>query len=191
MSEQNQEIFDVDFALNQFSGNQSILLKILDKFLEQNLDFSAKLQASLLANELELSKRQIHTLKGVAGNLGLQALHVASKKLEPLIGDTLPTNELQEFNSLVEQTIQVVTQYMAGDALTAATTTLAPDIAPPPNTELFIAALKRNEFLSDAKLEQFIQPLSLSAQEKKILMQYIDDFDYSNAISMLSKAIKH
>lgn len=70
-------------AIRRFSGNETLYLKFLVKFL-QDPSFP-QIKASLEKNDLEAAFVAAHTLKGVAGNLGLQELfHTDSVLVEDL-----------------------------------------------------------------------------------------------------------
>ncbi|MDO4539805.1 MAG: Hpt domain-containing protein [Syntrophomonadaceae bacterium] len=63
---------DGENALKRFSGNMAIFKKILLKF-PNDKSYDA-LQKALDARNYEEAERACHTLKGVAGNMGMTAL---------------------------------------------------------------------------------------------------------------------
>ena len=63
---------DVDGALNRFMGKTSLYKKFMKKFLEDR-SYPDMLE-SLAGHDPEEAFRQAHTLKGVAGNLGINNL---------------------------------------------------------------------------------------------------------------------
>ena len=63
---------DVDGALNRFMGKVSLYKKFMKKFLEDR-SYPDMLE-SLAGHDPEEAFRQAHTLKGVAGNLGINNL---------------------------------------------------------------------------------------------------------------------
>lgn len=188
MSEQNLITFDADFALSQFSGNQSLLIQILAKYVDQNNDFAAQLTSSLQQGDIDTAKRQVHTLKGVTGNLGMKALNHACKKVEDEIEQHSANIQLDDFFKLIDATVLIAKNYGVKPELPVEPITPAqsqPASTQSSEKEQFITALRRNEFFSDAKLEQYINAAGLSAQETEKLKLYIDNFDYASAISML------
>lgn len=184
MNDQDLATFDEDFALNQFSGNQSLLIQILKKFISQNEGFKLELQTSLQQNDLETAKRQVHTLKGVTGNLGMKALHHACKDVENIIEQNPSFDDLNDFLKLVDITILAAQNY--GVVKEPEATSTPPASSSSSDKEQLISALKRNEFLSDAKLDQYINGAQLSPEDSQKLKKHIDDFDYTNAIAMLN-----
>ncbi|MGJ8680762.1 Hpt domain-containing protein [Paraglaciecola sp.] len=192
MTEDELVIFDHDFALKQFSGNETMLITILGKFVSQNENFNEQLISSFKSEDLTTAKRLIHTLKGVTGNLGMTALHHACKEVEDnfdsLAGDlTKLQDNLHEFLQLVELTILTSQKYGTQDPVANPTeTTKIQETEPETEKQKLIAALQRNEFLSDKKLEQYLSALTLSPADEEELRKLIDDFEYPAAISLLN-----
>jgi HPt (histidine-containing phosphotransfer) domain-containing protein len=185
LNNQDLTIFDVDFALNQFSGNQALLIKILEKFTSQNENFRQELQTSLEQTELEAAKRQVHTLKGVTGNLGMKALHHACKDTEDKLEQLHNIEALSDFFQLFDATIIAAQNYGVAEEPKIEQVTPSPASAIRSDKEKLIEALQRNEFLSDAKLDQYINAIQLSAEDSEKLKKHIDDFNYANAIAIL------
>ncbi len=57
-------------ALERVVGNKKTYLSILGKYSVNNKDFISKLRILIKGNDREVVERNIHTLKGVAGNIG-------------------------------------------------------------------------------------------------------------------------
>lgn len=63
---------DVDAALERLMGNESLLERLLKKFLLD--DNYARLESAISGCDPETALRASHTLKGVCGNLAMTAL---------------------------------------------------------------------------------------------------------------------
>ncbi|MBN1469853.1 MAG: response regulator [Fusobacteriaceae bacterium] len=107
--------FDVDEALNRISNNSKLYLNILEKFLNNNKNFISILKDNLEKDELDEAIRNIHTLKGVSGNLGSKIIYQLCLDFEKELKENskLNLNEIkrleyylnesfQEINSLLE-----------------------------------------------------------------------------------------
>ncbi|MDO4271044.1 MAG: Hpt domain-containing protein [Eubacteriales bacterium] len=70
---------DVQTALNRFCGNDSLYAKYLKKFFDDPNYREAG--AALAASDWEEMLHAAHTLKGVAGNLGLDRLFETSGRI--------------------------------------------------------------------------------------------------------------
>lgn len=177
-------IFDAEFALQQFSGNQPLLLKMLKKFTDQYATFAVELKKQLNASDLDSAKQEIHTIKGVSGNLGMHALHQASREFEselkdqpPALAD--PTNYLQ----VISNTIASISEYSAANQLQEPAVATEANFCTQTRQDL-LTALKRNEFITANKLEDFVKGCGLTPEQQQVLRTAIDDLDYQTAISL-------
>ena len=74
---------DYATTMGRFMGNEGLYLRLLPKLFDD--DSLPKLGAALEAGDLDTAFEAAHTLKGVAGNLGLDPLYTAvSDLVEPL-----------------------------------------------------------------------------------------------------------
>ena len=80
--DQSTTVLDIDFGMSQLSGNKKLLFTLLGKFTEEYRTLDASLQACIAKGDFNEAYSLVHTLKGVTGNLGLFALHNASKPVE-------------------------------------------------------------------------------------------------------------
>ena len=173
--------FDVTFAINQFSGDKSLLVKILDKFIKQYQHSGTLITEQLQQEDLQAAKAQLHTLKGVSGNLGMKALQQACKELEEILVNKKTENTLENFLQVLKQTLALIQSFSAENGVE-----VPPEITPQKDKKaLLIAALNRNEFISESKIESYGQSLDLSTEKLNDLKQAIDNLDYSNAIALL------
>ncbi|MBI2418897.1 MAG: PAS domain S-box protein, partial [Ignavibacteriales bacterium] len=73
---------DVSNGLMRVGGNKKLYLKLLYKFYENNIHIIEQVKTAIKNNEQELSVRLIHTVKGVAGNLGAVKLQQIAATVE-------------------------------------------------------------------------------------------------------------
>ncbi len=78
------EGLDSSEALARLGGNRSLYLKLLHQFLEQE-SVPSRIQVHLTRGDRLDAERMAHTLKGVAGTLGVGALRKAAAELEQAI----------------------------------------------------------------------------------------------------------
>ncbi|WP_339721453.1 Hpt domain-containing protein [uncultured Paraglaciecola sp.] len=174
-------IFDAKFAINQFSGNQSLLVQILEKFIKQYQHFDKLLLECLQQDNFNTAKQEVHTIKGVSGNLGMKALHNACKELEDNLASQTTDASLKSFLDVLEQTLTQIQLYSTENDVE-----VSPKVAPEQDDKaLLIAALKRSEFISDSKMQSFGPSLNLSPEKLDELKQAIDNLDYVSALQLL------
>lgn len=181
MSGSNLSIFDTQFAVNQFSGNESLLMQILEKFIQQYQHFDTLISEHLQQEDLQPAKQQLHTLKGVSGNLGMKALYQACKELEESLANQETDTPLENFLQIFKQTLTLIQNLSAKNGIQE-----IHEAAPQKDEKaLLIAALKRNEFISESRIQSYGQALDLSTEKLNKLKQAIDNLDYTNAIALL------
>ena len=73
---------DVAQGLKCMMGNAALYARMLQLFVRQHGDTAAELRASLAAGDLPAAARLMHTLRGVAGSLGANALVARSAAIE-------------------------------------------------------------------------------------------------------------
>jgi len=173
--------FDTQFAINQFSGNKFLLVQILEKFIKEYQYFDTLITEQLQQEDLQSVKKQLHTLKGVSGNLGMKALHQASKNFEESLANPETGYTLENLLQVFKQTLALIQSFSAKNGVED-----IPDIAPQKDRKaLLIAALKQNMFISESEIKSYGQSLYLSTEKLSELKQAIDNLDYSNAIALL------
>ncbi|MBF0528856.1 MAG: response regulator, partial [Deltaproteobacteria bacterium] len=79
------EFLDAKTGLKRVGGNIKLYLKLLKKFYTEYPNSAKEIQQALTVGDLELAQRQAHTVKGVAGNIGLQDLQTVAGEVEQAI----------------------------------------------------------------------------------------------------------
>jgi HPt (histidine-containing phosphotransfer) domain-containing protein len=77
-------VLDVEEALQRFSGNRQIFLRLLDRFLELNSRIGEKAQQVVVEGDLGNMAIFFHSIKGGAGNLSARDLCLKAAALEQL-----------------------------------------------------------------------------------------------------------
>jgi CheY-like chemotaxis protein len=72
----------VKSALSRVGWNRKLYLKLLSKFRKNHSDIALDIANALDNEDPETAARLAHTVKGVAGNIGAQDLHLAAANLE-------------------------------------------------------------------------------------------------------------
>lgn len=79
---------DVDVTLKRFMGNEAIYMKFIMKFLDdKNYD---GIMEGIGTHDYAKAFGCAHSLKGVAGNLGLNPVYEVSSKITELLRDKQP-----------------------------------------------------------------------------------------------------
>ena len=75
---------DIHEALQRFSGNRQIFVRLLKRFLELNIGIEDKAQQVLERRNVEDAAIFFHSIKGGAGNLSAKKLYHKASLLENL-----------------------------------------------------------------------------------------------------------
>ncbi|MEH6443099.1 MAG: response regulator [Oceanospirillaceae bacterium] len=73
---------DTHIGLNSTQGNRKLYHKLLLKFYESNIGFSASFMQALSSDDKQAPMRLAHTLKGMAGTIGAKEVEKAAAALE-------------------------------------------------------------------------------------------------------------
>jgi two-component system sensor histidine kinase/response regulator len=83
----------IESGLKRVGGNKKLYLKLLSQYRASQEDAVEEIRAALQGGDVETATRLAHTVKGVSGNLGAEALYDVSAALEKAIkegdGDSL------------------------------------------------------------------------------------------------------
>lgn len=183
----NLPILNYDFALNQLGGNEALLSKMLGKFVTEFARVPSEVSSSLENNDINSAKVKVHTVKGISGNLGLQALFDCATRLETELREGhWNQSTLLEFTQITGDSCTEIQQMDQKEASLHENggTTLAPETS---KTEL-VKRLKRNEFIDDDTLFDMVSSLQLSESSSRNLISLIEDLQYPEAIAIIEKS---
>jgi len=114
------EIDGVDLAnsLKRVAGNKRLYRDLLVQFAAKQSDVDSQISAAIESGDRKLAERVVHTVKGVAGNIGLGPVFTAAQKLERAIreGDAAIPALVEEFAQVLSRQVQAIQQAM-GDVL--------------------------------------------------------------------------
>ena len=119
------EIAGINLAdgLKRVAGNRRLYRDLLGQFAAKQGDAAAQISAALESGDLKLAERIAHTVKGVAGNIGITEVQSAAQKLEKAIreGQDSVATLLDAFATLlgtqvhaIEQALQRISTCAAG-----------------------------------------------------------------------------
>jgi PAS domain S-box-containing protein len=78
---------DISAGLRVTQNNTVFYRRLLDRFAEHNSDFMVQLQGYLASGNWSDAVRHVHSLKGVAGNIGARGVAETAAELEHRLGD--------------------------------------------------------------------------------------------------------
>ena len=182
----NLPILNYDFALNQLGGNEALLSKMLGRFVSEFADVSNEVTALIADNDFLNAKMKVHTVKGISGNLGLQALYDCATRFDALLRVS-ETNQTisDEFSRLVSDTC---TEIQNKDLNVASERNLKDSTHSLEQSKAeLIKRLDRNEFIDDETLTNLIAGLGIAEADALNLIQLIEELHYPQAIDLIKK----
>jgi two-component system sensor histidine kinase/response regulator len=137
------------------------------------------------------AERAVHTLKGLSGNIGADALQAAAATLELAIKEETPTDDaLALVASLLGTQVAAIVQALPSDAAPA-----APVTVDPAQRDAVVEQLRALLADDDAQAEKLMidhQPLLAASYPNHIrrLQQAIGQFDFETALAVLDEIRK-
>jgi len=102
---------DLAGGLARVSGNKKLYRELLVRFVDRYKHTRLELDKILGAGDGKSVRALVHTIKGVAGNIGAMKLNLLADKLETALVDTPGTvvhPQVEKFSSAVEQVIESI-----------------------------------------------------------------------------------
>ncbi len=103
---------DLEGGLKRVVGNKRLYRDLLVQFASKQADAPAQIVAAIESGDQKLAERIAHTVKGVAGNLGLQQVTAAAERLEKAIrhGGAVEAVLLEGFTRVLSHQVQSIRQ---------------------------------------------------------------------------------
>ncbi|MEH6814465.1 MAG: response regulator, partial [Motiliproteus sp.] len=184
---------DTRVGLRNMQGNVQSYLRFLWHFDDSHGEDVAKLEAHAGTGELELARRICHTLKGVAGSLGLPGVQQAAAALESYLremakDDVVGSQKLLRLSELLRA--EQLHLHRGLQRLSLPEATVLQPSNNPQKTRQVVAELRAflatEDTGANALIEKYHGLLQLSfGAEIELLRQQIDVFEYPRALLIL------
>jgi HPt (histidine-containing phosphotransfer) domain-containing protein len=110
------EIAGVDVAggIKRVAGNKRLYRDLLLQFVAKQADAPEQILAAIDSGDMNLAERLAHTVKGVAGNLGLGEVFSVAEKLEKAIRreGVVDAALMEEFSAVIDRQVGAIRQAM-------------------------------------------------------------------------------
>ncbi len=179
---------DLAQGLSMVRGRRPKLQALLIRFQEEHGESCVHIQQQLAAQQYKEAERIAHTLKGVAGMLGLNGLHKAAEQLNQALRHTpQDENSIQELLKPVEQKFEEIAQYLSQAPSSE------PALPPVLSQEIQQAIEQLQQWLQEddiAALDGFQRLKTtltqLDAKRTQALERAIESFSFEEALTHLS-----
>src|SRR6201987_599623 len=131
---------NLDDGLKRVAGNRRLYRDLLGQFVARQANTAAQISAALESEDLKLAERIAHTVKGVAGNIGITQGESAAQQLEKAIreGQNSVAALLGAFATVLDTQVHAIDQ-----ALRESTASRPKETPPPFNVETASATIAR------------------------------------------------
>ena len=191
------EGLELESALQRLAGDSALLRRLLERFCDSEQGSIARVRQALLAGERGEAERLVHSLKGLAGNIGARELAQRAGDLESMLRHKREGFEFETLLTRVEQDLRrLVDSIRAG--LRSADAEPAGSRQQPAgemDSATLVACLDRLETLlrkDDGESMQALEPVlpALEAlgygHEASILAELIGRYAYEEALDGLA-----
>jgi len=193
------EIAGIDHAdgLKRVAGNRQLYRYLLEQFAAKQGDAAAQISTALERGDLKLAERIAHTVKGVAGNIGITEVQSVAQELEKALrdGEGKVLALLVEFASLMSAQVRAIENALR-DSATARKEGVQPSPFNAQAADEAIARLRTLLEASDGDTEESFRCLqdavagTIEKQYLDGLSTSIDDFDFEVALVKLNEIAK-
>lgn len=94
---------DVAAGLAHCMGKSALYRRVLRGFVRGQRDFCAHFRQALQDGQSDLAIRLVHTLRGLSGTIGADAVRVSATRLEGLLETSAPAGNTQAASAVLEQ----------------------------------------------------------------------------------------
>jgi len=183
---------DTQRGLHTANGDSALYLRLLNKFRDRAEQFPVLLADARAVGDMEAVSRHVHTLKGVAGNLGATRLQQVAQQLEQAFRDGHSDAAIGDAQSAVHGELHRVAQGLSiVDQLQGGSTAPGTTDATAESLESVVRELR--DLLVDADTRardvmtqlQRIAPIN-SSTDLDQLLQSINEYDFDSARDSLN-----
>jgi CheY-like chemotaxis protein len=187
---------DIKDGLKRVGGNSRLYRDLLLKFAVKNSETGLQIANALHLDDRNTAERLAHTVRGVAGNIGIKHVQFAAEKLEKSIRESDPATPtiLQDFTSVLGSQIDAIEQALPCETL--AVEDESRESFDPIAASHEITRLRSQLEASDGDSEETFHTLQsvlagrVEKQRLDALGANISDYDFAGALSKLDEIAK-
>jgi HPt (histidine-containing phosphotransfer) domain-containing protein len=193
------QVANVDSAggLKRVAGNKRLYRDLLTQFAETQADAAAQISDALQIGDRKLAERIAHTVKGVAGNIGITQIQFAAARLEKAFREDDPAIPalVAEFDTLLHTQVQAIAKGLS-ETQPVISGARANSKFDPGAASAAVARLKSLLEASDGDAEEAFVSLqdAFAGQVEEIRLRAlgaaIRDFDFESALVKLEEIVR-
>ncbi len=184
---------DAALGLRRAGGQWPLYRALLGRFIQNQGDFAANLQAALAAHDDRSARRLAHTLKGVAAQIGADPLAAKAGELEDAIhaGQTDHAALQADVEATLRCLLDALAAQLADEDDSAGATTVATTTASPAAQQALLKSLIEKLEGDDFDCGQFLERhddalRSLLGARHDSVKDAVERFDFHSALAVLA-----
>jgi two-component system sensor histidine kinase/response regulator len=184
-------VIDRTAALARLGGNEDMYRRLLVGFRENQADAVERIRTALAAPDLDAARRDAHTLKGLAGNIGAADLVRAAAEVEQRIAMHGDADAIEAGMAPLEAELGRVVATIDGAPLPGRSTTATLAQTSAQALPAAVAGLHRLLVADDAeavhRLDDILPQLieRLPADDVESLVRAVGRYQFENAVGLL------
>ncbi|WP_295999498.1 response regulator [Rugamonas sp.] len=190
----------MEAALQRIGGNVGLMRKLLNRFVETQIDVMDRIAAAIDNNDLAAATREAHTVKGLAGNIGAGGMADSAARLEQMLlhgvveglDDALAAMA-QELGALVACIAMAMTERAAGATAADAGPAQPVDMAALAADLRELARLLAQDDGAAVRLLDSVSPRLIAAgqgEHARQLRRELAQYDFEDALAQLREAAR-
>ncbi|MBT7094373.1 MAG: response regulator, partial [Bacteroidetes bacterium] len=180
------DLINSEEGLSRVGGNKELYFKLLSEFRDKGINHYQEIVTEMESGELEIARRFVHTLKGVAGNLGIYGVFEAAKVVDTLMkAEQSATVALVELQGAVNEAIADLGKLAKNESNKEKTVILEDAID---KVYRLIGLLEDY----DAEAKPFVEDIGMVEgfeDDWKVIRASVNKYDYDKAVKMLIQKI--
>jgi signal transduction histidine kinase/DNA-binding response OmpR family regulator/HAMP domain-containing protein len=185
------EGIDVEGGVKRVAGNTRLFRSLLEQFAAKQGEAGAAIAAALESGDRALAGRLAHTVKGVAGNLGIPAVQVAADQAERAIRDGAGADAgvLGQLSSAIRTAVDAIRKALGAGEKPAPVTKSFDAAAAAAAAERLKALLEANDGEAVEALADVEMAFAGVAEARLLdsLREDVVEFDFDAALSELAE----
>lgn len=187
----NIEGIDTVSGITRVGGSLQRYANILKRFCKNNINSADELRDAIANKDIELAERIVHTIKGIAGNIGADELFKTATKLDDILKTGALddcTEILDDFSAKFASTIENIEK---SGALVEEEVEIEVELDSEATAQLFEKLAALLEINNSESSDCLGKLMAVSGYpELKEISQMISDYDFDEALELLNKIAK-
>jgi CheY-like chemotaxis protein/HPt (histidine-containing phosphotransfer) domain-containing protein len=182
---------DVAGGLKRVAGNERLYRSLLEQFANKHADADSQVGAALATGDRELAMRLAHTLKGIAGNLGIGGVQSLAANVEKAIRDGDPgvPAMLLELKSSLQPQVEAIRTALGPKEVAAPVAVAFDPAAAERAVAKLIALIENNDGDAADAVQEVAAALAGTVEASRLddLHNSVIEFDFDAARTKLSQ----